>query len=73
MIRLVGEMEVAACAACGGTGRKRFEDFQLASGKWARGGGFVPCPVCHGKKIVVGGGRREEVANRQSDGTDPTV
>ena len=67
MIRLVGEMEVAGCAACGGTGRKRFEDFQLASGKWARGGGFIPCPVCLGKKVVVSGRKSEEVAGLQSE------
>jgi hypothetical protein len=40
------------CPACKGTGKELNEDFQLRSGKWVRGGGYIPCPSCNGSKML---------------------
>ncbi len=40
------------CPTCKGTGKELNEDFQLRSGKWVRGGGYIPCPACNGAKML---------------------
>lgn len=53
-MKLVGDgFEMELCRECGGRGKLANEDFQLRTGKWVRGGGYVPCPACRGSKLVA--------------------
>lgn len=51
-LRIVGEITFASCQECGGMGKIKHEDFERRDGKKVRGGGFLPCPKCLGKKVV---------------------
>lgn len=51
-LRIVGDFTLASCQECGGEGKIKHEDFERRDGKKVRGGGFLPCPKCLGKKVV---------------------
>lgn len=57
MLKLTGEIELVSCPACDGKGKVKHEDWQRRDGKWVQGGGFLPCEMCRGKKVVESGKR----------------
>ena len=53
-LRIEGQAEMVKCPTCGGRGSVVLEDtYGVRSCQWIKNG-RVPCPVCKGKRVVVG-------------------
>jgi len=72
-MRLVGDtFERELCLTCRGVGKLPNEDFQIRSGKWVRGGGYIPCPACRGSKLVSVVMTRVQSEDLSGSGRGPT-